>query len=377
MAESGVSAGRVCFGPFELNARTGELWKGRTRLPVPDQSVEVLKALLERPGDLVTREELRERLWPADTFVDFERGLNGIVRRLRDALGDSADTPAFIETLPRRGYRFIGDIEAAPAVAEAKPARARRRRTVPGAAAALLLVAAFAAYRGWSAPERLPVSLAVLPFHVAAGAEDLGFLGVGLPDTIISRLALVHGVRVRPTRAVLTFRGTAGGARGAGQRLAVDYVLTGTVTREAEQFRVTPQLIRVADGVPLWTRVYTRSDGDLLGLHDEIARAVVAALAIQTASAERARVDRTHTRDPEAYALYVRARAQLARDDPEGAAAAFELFNAALGRDREYAAAYAGAAAASAQRRLFFATEADIATWETRAHEAARRALQL
>lgn len=99
------------FGPFTLNLHSRELHKGPTRLKVPDQSIEILTALLERPGELVTREELRRRLWPEDTFVDFEHGLNAAVRRLRDALGDSADGPSFVETLPRRGYRFIGALD--------------------------------------------------------------------------------------------------------------------------------------------------------------------------------------------------------------------------------------------------------------------------
>jgi Tol biopolymer transport system component/DNA-binding winged helix-turn-helix (wHTH) protein len=113
MQPSGLSSGRFRFGAFVLDVRTGELRKGSTRLRIPDQSIEVLKALIDRPGELVTREELRQRLWVDDTFVDFEQGLNGIVRRLRDALGDSADTPTYIETLPRRGYRFIGLLEVA------------------------------------------------------------------------------------------------------------------------------------------------------------------------------------------------------------------------------------------------------------------------
>jgi DNA-binding winged helix-turn-helix (wHTH) protein len=101
----------IRFGPFALDVRTGELRKGPTHLKVPDQSIEILRALLERPGDLVTREELRRRLWPADTFVDFDHGLNAALRRLRGALGDSADGPRFVETLPRRGYRFIGLVD--------------------------------------------------------------------------------------------------------------------------------------------------------------------------------------------------------------------------------------------------------------------------
>jgi Tol biopolymer transport system component/DNA-binding winged helix-turn-helix (wHTH) protein len=111
----------VRFGPFELDVRSGELYKGQTRLKVPDQSIEILKALVEQPGELVARERLRERLWPADTFVDFEHGLNAAVRRLREALGDSADRPRYIETLPRRGYRFIGAIEDQAPAASVRP----------------------------------------------------------------------------------------------------------------------------------------------------------------------------------------------------------------------------------------------------------------
>jgi DNA-binding winged helix-turn-helix (wHTH) protein len=133
--QGGHSTHRFAFGPFVLDVRTGELWKGSVRLRVPDQSIEVLKALLERPGELVTREELRQRLWPDDTFVDFEQGLNGIVRRLRDALGDSADGPKFIETLPRRGYRFIGIVSAPDPVARAgsaiRPVDSPSREPIP------------------------------------------------------------------------------------------------------------------------------------------------------------------------------------------------------------------------------------------------------
>ena len=126
MHEPASPARHVRFGAFELNLRSGELHKGRTRLKVPDQSIEILKALLEQPGELVTREELRDRLWSSDTFVDFEHGVNAAVRRLREALGDSADVPKYIETLPRRGYRFIGTIEGA-AVSAAAVAIGRRQ----------------------------------------------------------------------------------------------------------------------------------------------------------------------------------------------------------------------------------------------------------
>jgi Tol biopolymer transport system component/DNA-binding winged helix-turn-helix (wHTH) protein len=124
---------RTRFGPFELDVRTGELRKGDVRLRVPDQSIRILRALLERAGDIVTREELRAQLWPADTFVDFDHGLNSAVRRLRDVLGDSADAPKFIETLPRRGYRFIGTIEDAAETVAPAPAPAPVTRDVDNA----------------------------------------------------------------------------------------------------------------------------------------------------------------------------------------------------------------------------------------------------
>ena len=128
--------GPVRFGAFQLDLRTGELRKAGSRINLPDQPFQVLKALLDRPGDLVTREELRQRLWPAETFVDFEHGLNAAVRRLRDALGDSADVPRFVETLPRRGYRFIAPVTA-PSVEEstsaAGPGVEDRTRTVRSA----------------------------------------------------------------------------------------------------------------------------------------------------------------------------------------------------------------------------------------------------
>ena len=124
-----TSADRVRFDPFELDLSSSELRKGPTRLKVPYQSIEILKALLERPGELVTRDELRQRLWPSNTVVDFEHGLNAAIRRLREALGDSADSPRFVETLPKRGYRFIGEIDPSRHQHEQRPTRPARSRT--------------------------------------------------------------------------------------------------------------------------------------------------------------------------------------------------------------------------------------------------------
>jgi len=184
-------------------------------------------------------------------------------------------------------------------------------------------------------------------------------------------------MRVRPTGAVLAWEKESVDPQHAGRTLAVEYVLTGTVQKNGDQIRVGPQLVRVADGVPIWTRPYTLTSSDLLGLQDEIAAGLVDALQIQISGADRARVYRRYTQDPEAYSLYVRGRSELVRSQRESTSAAVRSFDAALARDRDYVLAHAGLAMASAQMRLFFAPEAEVSAWETRAHQAARRALQL
>lgn len=255
----------------------------------------------------------------------------------------------------------------------------RRTLLAVGAAAGLLVVAYGAS--DWRARPSVvappATSVAVLPFRIVSGAEELGFLAIGLPDALISRLGLVPGLRVRPTSSVLVWEKESVEAQHAGRMLSVEYVLTGTVERRREQIRVTPQLVRVADGAGLWTRPFTISPADLLGLQSRIAGAVVEALAIEMTGADRASVYRRYTQNPDAYRWCVRGRSQLARSRPDSAAAAFESFQAALAHDPDYALAHAGAAAASAQMRLFFATEAEVAVWETRAHQAAQRALQI
>jgi Tol biopolymer transport system component/DNA-binding winged helix-turn-helix (wHTH) protein len=179
MHEPAVREPTVRFGPFEFDAHSGELRKGPTLLKVPYQSVEILKALLERPGELVTREQLRERLWPSDTFVDFEHGVNAAVRRIREALGDSADAPKYIETLPRRGYRFIATVESASAVAIPQPVQAHRSR-IGLAAAIVAVVAVLALWIGWSrrssssSAQRVPpASIPVTSFQGVEADPDL------------------------------------------------------------------------------------------------------------------------------------------------------------------------------------------------------------
>ena len=246
-----------------------------------------------------------------------------------------------------------------------------RRALVGVGAAAALSVLAYLVYRPQS-PEA--TSVAVMRFKMLSGAPEFGFLGIGVPDTIMSRLALVNGLRVR---AVLASQKESGDPPDVGRAHGVDYVLTGTIQKESDQIRITPQLVRVADGVAIWTRAYTLSSTDLFALQDEIARGVVEALPVRMTSEDRARVYRQYTKDPDAYASYVRGRAELVRNNRSSTVAAVESFQAALARDRDYVLAHAGLAMASAKMGLFFALEAEVAPWHARAHQAAQRALQL
>ena len=278
-------------------------------------------------------------------------------------------------------HRFQKAAEVAAALAQsAAPHRAVPfmshgpvRRAAIGLGVAALFVAGYTLFSWRSDPQ--VVRLAVLPFHVLSGAQEIGFLGIGVPDTIISRIAAVENLRVRSLLAPGKERAD---PQEVGRQLGVDHVLLGTIQKAGDQMRITPQLIRVPDGVSVWTRPYTiSSTTDLFRLQDEIARGVMEALQVQLTGNERGRAERPHTRDPEAYALYVRGRAELTPNAEVSTLAAADSFQAAIDRDPQYPLAHAGLAMASAKMRLFFAAEHEVSTWYNRAHEAAQRALML
>jgi serine/threonine-protein kinase len=245
------------------------------------------------------------------------------------------------------------------------------RRLVLGLTAAVLLVAAFAVYQ-WRSVQT--ATLAVLPFKVLSGAEDVGFLGIAVPDTIISRVALVRSIRVT---AMLTGGKANQAPEVIGRELGVDYVLDGTILKAGDRIRITPHLVRVHDGAVIPTRSVTPSSSDLLRLQDEIARAVVDALPVQLTKADRARVEEQQTQKPEAYAAYLRGRAALAENTQVSTGAAVTHFEEARNQDPDFVLAYAGLAMASARTRLYFAHEDEVRTWEKRAREAANQALRL
>ncbi len=291
------------FGPFEFDTAAGELRKNGLRIHLHGQPMAILALLLGKPGELVTRQEFQARLWPADTFVDFERGLNAGVTRLRAALSDSADQPRFLETVPRRGYRFIAPVSRPSAIGP--PAD----------------------------PPPTLTRLAVLPFDQLVPDPETAFLSFSLPDAITSSLAGFPSLIVRSSRI------TAGpGLAALATEANVDAVITGTILRSGNLLRVCAQLVQVPAGTVVWTHEARLPMGDLFELLDELIRRIIGSLAPSVA----VRIDQPRRDVPasaRAYELYLRANhlstqirdLTLARD----------LYRACLDEDPHYAPAWA------------------------------------
>jgi TolB-like protein/Tfp pilus assembly protein PilF len=261
-----------------------------------------------------------------------------------------------------------------------QPALPRGKRRAVLAAALVLAAGLVLAYYGGSRSRKPAtgerITLAVLPFNVLTGGEDIAFLRVGIADAVITKLSNVGQLRLRPTSAVLRYEKADTDARQAGQSLGADYVATGTVQRMGARFRISAQLIRVNDGAPTWGDHYDLARSDLLGLEDTIADRISAALQVNISSAERERLYRRYTSNPAAYEMYLKGRDQLARFTTESTLAAVAAFEAALREDPQYALAHAGLAMACALMRIRFASAGQMASWEERSRQEAKQALQ-
>ena len=353
------------FGSFEVDLASGELRREGLKIKLQDQPLRLLVLLLERAGEVVTREELRSELWPADTFVDFDHSLNTAVRKLREALGDSAEAPSYVETLARRGYRFLAPVrerEPAPPPAlsadaevrsPATPTSARRRSFPPrvavlaGALGAAALVAYWVSARPGprARPGRRP-TLAVLPFDNLSGEADQEYLSDGLTEEIITQLA-----RMDPDRLKVTARSSTWKYKRAdrdlprlGQELGADYVLEGSLRRAGERVRVTAQLVQVVDQTHIWAATYEREMRDVLVLESEVARSVAHAIAMTLAPAAEARLARARPVRPESYQDYLRGRYFFNRKTEAALKQAIGYFQQAVAADPGYAPAYSGLA---------------------------------
>jgi TolB-like protein/DNA-binding winged helix-turn-helix (wHTH) protein/Flp pilus assembly protein TadD len=378
MANSTESTQIVRFGEFELDLRTGELRTERHHIILQEKPFQILTALLERPGEMISREELIKRLWPVGTFVDFDLGLNKAVNRLREALGDSAEQPRFIETFPKRGYRFVAPVtrdgegfeEASPTArahtSSDGPNRLRNENAGtpllavlekrafawrPAVAAGLLAIVAMASYVAWRRHSSAPaptgrIMMAVLPFQNLTGDPEQEYLTDGLTEETIARLGGLQPERlgVIARTSVMGYKHGDKRLDQIGRELDVQYVLEGSVRRDRNRLRITAQLIQVKDQSHLWAQEYDRSSQDIIALQDDVAAGVTQEIQARWAIEARGHPERHQPANAEAYDAYLRGRYSLNRRTEEGLHNALGYFHAALEADPGYALAYAGLA---------------------------------
>jgi len=365
----------MCFGPFEADLRSGELRKHGVRLKLQEQPFQVLVLLLEHAGEVVTREELRQRLWPAETFVDFDTGLNRAVKKLRDVLADSADQPRYIETIPRRGYRFIAllvdpnpakvpssapepELHRAHERSSSEPAGSvvtaaerfsfTRLRLLFGLAALLLLfVVGFLVYRNSGAGgARQPAikSLAVLPLQNLSGDTSQDYLADGMTEALIGTLSRIHNLRVTSRTSVARFKDTHLSVSEIAGTLGVDAIVEGSVIREGDRIRIHAQLIRAATDEHFWSEAYDRDLRNVLSLQSDVAQSIARKVEVTLTGEEHAVLSSARTVDPEAYEAYLKGRYYWNKRTADSMPKAALYFEQAISKDPGYGAAYSGLA---------------------------------
>jgi len=312
--------------------------------------------LLEHPGDVVTREELRARLWPADTFVDFDHGLNKAINKLRDALGDSAESPRFVETVARRGYRFLADVKGAdaPPVDDAQPAAPIASRTPRAPARGwklamfglLVLLAALATWRVLSGNRPSPVvrSLAVLPLESLSSDASQDYFADGMTDELITDLGQIRTLRVISRTSVMVYKHARKPVAQIARELNVDAVVEGTVLRSGDRVRITAQLIDAAADRHLWSQSYEGELRDTLALQSKVAGAIADQIRINLNPQEQAALHHVKVVDPEAYESYLKGRFFWNKRTAAGLKVALAYFTQAVEEDPSYAPAHSGLA---------------------------------
>lgn len=364
-ADRGPQSNLLRFDSFELDIRTGELRRGGVLVKLQQQPFKVLVVLARRSGELVTREEMKHELWSDDTFVDFDQGLNFCIKQVRAALKDQADTPRYIQTLPKRGYRFLAPVEVLEAPPRSTghltngttpepeaPGRRQHLRLWAILAALLVLVAA-----GWDLLKRTrtgstasPVTtrrmLVVLPLQNLGAVPQDDYFSDGLTEEMIAQLG-----RLDPRRLGVIARGSsmlyknrAADAATLGRELGVHYVVEGSVRRAGDRVRITVKLVQASDRTHVWSESYERDLKDILALQSEVARAVARGVQIAISPAAESRFLRSRPVDPEAYQLYLQGRYFWNQRDHEGLTKAIDYFSRALERAPDEPLPYVGLA---------------------------------
>jgi TolB-like protein/DNA-binding winged helix-turn-helix (wHTH) protein/Tfp pilus assembly protein PilF len=396
------------FGAFEINLQSGELRKAGMRLRLSGQPFQVLAVLVERPGEVVTREELHSKLWPADTFVDFDHGLNNAVARIREILSDSSETPRYVETIPRRGYRFIAPLaDVSPAAVSQSPVEStvtpvqnatstgpsrlsvspvekrtasNRLRLVLGAVAVLaVLSAGLALYQGRrTRGTRQPTinSLAVLPLKNLSGNPGQEYLADGMTEELIGRLSMIRGLRVISRTSVMGFKDTRLTAPEIAKMLHVDALVEGSVVRDGSRVRVHAQLIRGATDEHFWSERYDREMRDVLALESDVAQSIADKVEVTVTGKERSRLVAARQVSPEVYESYLKGVSLLPGSTRADMEKSIGYFEEAIRRDPTFAPAYVGLADAYGGLDTIFVggSPGDLRPKEI---SAARKALEL
>jgi TolB-like protein/DNA-binding winged helix-turn-helix (wHTH) protein len=376
------------FGVFEADFDTRQLTKSGFRIRLQDQPFQLLALLLDRQGAVVTREELKERLWPGNTFVEFDNGLNTAIKKLRTALSDSADNPRFVETVPRIGYRFVAPVAVsklpwASAVEQGVPvragvespeslisplaspattakaefphsnvARAPRRRLPLFAAVALAVVLLSAGFaikmRSKSAASARRTSsiqaIAVLPLLNVSADSNQEYFADGMTDEIITDLAKLAGPKVISRTSIMQYKGTRKRIPEIARELQVGAVLEGSVERSGDRMRVRVQLIEASTDQHLWAEVYDRQLRDVLLLEAELARDIAGQIELRLTPQQQQDFAHNRTLNPQAFQDYLQGRHYWAMRTNESLTTAIDYFNRAVQEDPSDARSYAGLA---------------------------------
>src|SRR5438046_6338633 len=365
----------VRFGTYEIALHSGELRKAGVRIRVQQQPLKLLEILLEHPGEVVTREELRSRIWPNEDFGDFDQAVNVAIAKLRAALGDSAENPRYIETLPKRGYRFIAEvsvvaeddrtkkpesatgtipgtdtghqIQGAGLIVEPKHRQWPANRVMGALALALVLSLTILAVWIFRSRGRAPTgirSLAVLPLDNLSGDASQDYFAVGMTDELITDLAQIRALRVISRTSVMAYKHARKPLPEIARELNVDAVVEGTVLRSGDRVRITAQLIEASTDKHLWSQSYEGEMRDTLALQNKVARAIADQIRINLNPQEQAALKHVKVVTPQSYEAYLKGRYFWNKRTADGLKAALGYFDQAIKKDANYAQAYAGLA---------------------------------
>ncbi len=356
----------IRFGAFELDMRAGELQKAGVRIKLQEQPLQILRVLLENPGEVVTREEIQQRLWPSDTFVDFEHGLYNAIKRVREALGDSAENPQFIETVPKRGYRFIGSVIAANPNSDAAKKVILNEitpesRQLPWPAVIAVIAAfgtlmALVGLAGFKMRDRSPgttpvtriQSLAVLPLTNLSGDPAQEYFSDGMTDALITDLAQIGSVKVISRTSAMQYKQPKEALPEIARKLKVDAIVEGTVQHSGGRVRITAQLIQASTDRHLWAKSFERDTQDVFALEREVAEDITRELQVQVTSQTQAPLPRPRSVNPKALEAYLQANSHMYRfsrgSGDQQLRLASQFYREAIDADPNFALAYVGMA---------------------------------